>query len=125
PELQGRFPIRVELNSLTESDFFDILTHPKNALTKQYEAMLATEGVEVSFTEEAIKELARIAALVNSQVENIGARRLHTIMSSLFDELLFAVPDDINSGKITIDPAYVDKQLAGLVKDKDLSHYIL
>lgn len=125
PELQGRFPIRVELNSLTESDFYDILTHPKNALTKQYEAMLATEGVEVSFTEEAIKELARIAALVNSQVENIGARRLHTIMSSLFDELLFAVPDDINSGKITIDPAYVDKQLAGLVKDKDLSHYIL
>lgn len=125
PELQGRFPIRVELNSLTESDFFDILTHPKNALTKQYEAMLATEGVEVNFTEEAIKELARIAALVNSQVENIGARRLHTIMSSLFDELLFAVPDDINSGKITIDPAYVDKQLAGLVKDKDLSHYIL
>lgn len=125
PELQGRFPIRVELNSLTESDFFDILTHPKNALTKQYEAMLATEGVEVSFTEDAIRELARIAALVNSQVENIGARRLHTIMSSLFDELLFAVPDDINSGKIIIDPAYVDKQLSGLVKDKDLSHYIL
>lgn len=125
PELQGRFPIRVELNSLTEDDFFDILSKPKNALTKQYEAMLATEGVEIDFTEEAIRELAKIAALVNSQVENIGARRLHTIMSSLFDELLFAVPDDINSGKITIDPNYVEKQLAGLVKDKDLSHYIL
>ncbi len=125
PELQGRFPIRVELNSLTEDDFFDILSKPKNALTKQYQAMLDTEGVKITFTEEAIRELARIAALVNSQVENIGARRLHTIMSSLFDELLFAVPDDINSGEITIDPAYVEKQLAGLVKDKDLSHYIL
>ncbi len=125
PELQGRFPIRVELNSLTEGDFFDILTQPKNALTKQYIAMLETEGVEIDFTEDAIRELARIAAEVNAQVENIGARRLHTIMSSLFDELLFAVPDDINSGKITIDPKYVEKQLAGLVKDKDLSHYIL
>ena len=125
PELQGRFPIRVELNSLTEDDFFDILSKPKNALTKQYQAMLETEGVTISFTEDAIRELAKIAALVNSQVENIGARRLHTIMSSLFDELLFAVPDDINSGEIIIDPTYVEKQLAGLVKDKDLSHYIL
>ena len=125
PELQGRFPIRVELNSLTEGDFVEILSKPKNALTKQYQAMLDAEGVEISFTEDAIRELARIAALVNSQVENIGARRLHTIMSSLFDELLFAVPDDINSGKITIDPKYVEKQLEGLVKDKDLSHYIL
>lgn len=125
PELQGRFPIRVELNSLTESDFFDILTKPKNALTKQYQAMLRSEGVDIEFTEDAILELARIAALVNSQVENIGARRLHTIMSSLFDELLFAVPDDINSGSITIDPTYVEKQLEGLVKDKDLSQYIL
>ncbi|GAB5408275.1 MAG: ATP-dependent protease ATPase subunit HslU [Balneolaceae bacterium] len=125
PELQGRFPIRVELNSLTEDDFFDILSKPKNALTKQYQAMLETEGVKITFTEEAVRELAKIAALVNSQVENIGARRLHTIMSSLFDELLFAVPDDINSGEITIDPNYVEKQLAGLVKDKDLSHYIL
>lgn len=125
PELQGRFPIRVELNSLTEEDFVEILTKPKNALTKQYQAMLEAEGVKISFTDDAIKELARIAALVNSQVENIGARRLHTIMSSLFDELLFAVPDDINSGEITIDPNYVEKQLEGLVKDKDLSHYIL
>ncbi len=125
PELQGRFPIRVELNSLTEEDFIKILSEPKNALTKQYEAMLETEGVSINFTEDAVKELARIAALVNSQVENIGARRLHTIMSSLFDELLFAVPDDINSGEITIDPTYVSKQLEDLVKDKDLSHYIL
>lgn len=125
PELQGRFPIRVELNSLTEDDFVDILSKPKNALTKQYIAMLESEGVEIDFDEEAIREIARIAAEVNASVENIGARRLHTIMSSLFDELLFAVPDDINSGKISIDKAYVDKQLAGIVKDKDLSHYIL
>ncbi|WP_020402030.1 ATP-dependent protease ATPase subunit HslU [Gracilimonas tropica] len=125
PELQGRFPIRVELNSLTEDDFVDILSKPKNALTKQYIAMLASEGVEIEFSDEAIREIARIAAEVNSSVENIGARRLHTIMSSLFDELLFAVPDDINSGKITIDKDYVDKQLSGIVKDKDLSHYIL
>jgi len=125
PELQGRFPIRVELTSLTEDDFVDILSKPKNALTKQYIAMLDTEGVTIEFKEDAIREIARIAAEVNSSVENIGARRLHTIMSSLFDELLFAVPDDINSGEITIDKAYVDKQLSGIVKDKDLSHYIL
>ena len=125
PELQGRFPIRVELSSLTEEDFIDILSIPKNALTKQYIAMLKTEGVHIEFKEDAIREVARIAAEVNSSVENIGARRLHTIMSSLFDELLFAVPDDINSGEITIDKAYVDKQLADIVKDKDLSHYIL
>lgn len=125
PELQGRFPIRVELNSLTESDFIDILSKPKNALTKQYIAMLKTEGVSITFTDDAIQEIAKIAAEVNASVENIGARRLHTIMSSLFDELLFAVPDDINSGHITIDRSYVEKQLSSLAKDKDLSHYIL
>lgn len=125
PELQGRFPIRVELNSLTEQDFFDILTQPKNALTKQYQAMLASEGVEVEFTDNALKEVSAIAAQINQQVENIGARRLHTILSSLLDELLFAIPDDINSGDITIDQDYVNKQLNDLVKDKDLSHYIL
>ncbi len=125
PELQGRFPIRVELDSLTEEDFYRILSEPKNALTKQYQAMLDTEGVSITFEDEAIKDLARIAAEVNAQVENIGARRLHTVMSSLFDELLFAVPDDINSGEINIDSAYVSKQLESLVKDKDLSHYIL
>ena len=125
PELQGRFPIRVELNSLSEGDFYNILNQPKNALTKQYQAMLATEGVHISFSDEAVKELARIAAEVNEQVENIGARRLHTIMSSLFDELLFAVPDDIKKGNITIDKDYVNQQLENLVKDKDLSQYIL
>lgn len=125
PELQGRMPIRVELNSLTEDDFFDILTKPKNALTKQYQAMLAAEGVTIEFTDEAIREVASIAAQVNQAVENIGARRLHTILSSLLDELLFAVPDDIGSGEITIDRDYVNKQLDDLVKDKDLSHYIL
>lgn len=125
PELQGRLPIRVELDSLTEKDFYDILTKPKNALTKQYQAMLNTEGVTVNFGDDAIKEIARIAAEVNQQVENIGARRLHTILSSLLEELLFAVPDDIGSGKIDIDKEYVSKQLDSLVKDKDLSHYIL
>jgi ATP-dependent HslUV protease ATP-binding subunit HslU len=125
PELQGRFPIRVELDSLTEEDFYNILTQPKNALTKQYQAMLDTEGVTVNFNDEAIQEIARIAAQVNSQVENIGARRLHTILSSLLEELLFAVPDDIGSGTIDIDKSYVTKQLADLVKDKDLSHFIL
>lgn len=125
PELQGRLPIRVELNSLTEQDFFDILTQPKNALTKQYQAMLNSEGVDIEFTENALKEIASIAAQVNQSVENIGARRLHTILSSLLDELLFAVPDDISSGEITIDKDYVNKQLDDLVKDKDLSQYIL
>jgi len=125
PELQGRFPIRVELDSLTETDFYNILTKPKNALTKQYQAMLRTEGVTVNFDDESIKEIARIAAQVNDQVENIGARRLHTILSSLLEELLFAVPDDIGSGTVDIDKSYVNKQLSGLVKDKDLSHFIL
>jgi ATP-dependent HslUV protease ATP-binding subunit HslU len=125
PELQGRFPIRVELDSLTEEDFIEILTKPKNALTKQYQAMLASEGVTVAFTDGAVREIAKIAAEVNEQVENIGARRLHTILSSLLEELLFAVPDDIGSGKIDVDENYVHKQLDGLVKNKDLSHYIL
>ncbi len=125
PELQGRFPIRVELDSLTEEDFFNILTKPKNALTKQYQAMLQSEGVTIDFKTDAVREIAKIAAEVNEQVENIGARRLHTILSSLLEELLFAIPDDIGSGQVTIDKAYVNKQLDGLVKDKDLSHYIL
>jgi len=125
PEMQGRFPIRVELNSLTEQDFFKILTQPKNALTKQYQAMLKSEGVTVNFTEDAVLEIAKIAAEVNQEVENIGARRLHTILSSLLEELLFAVPDDISSGEIDVDQSYVHKQLDGLVKNKDLSHYIL
>jgi len=125
PELQGRFPIRVELNSLTENDFVKILTEPKNALTKQYKAMLASEGITLEFKEEAIKELAKIAARVNERIENIGARRLNTIMSSLLEELLFIVPDDIHDGTITIDKEYVEKQLDEVVTDQDLSHYIL
>ncbi len=125
PELQGRMPIRVELDSLSEDDFFDILTKPKNALTKQYQAMLKAEDVNIEFTDDAIREIAAIAAQVNERVENIGARRLHTILSTLLDELLFAVPHDISTGDITIDKAYVNKQLDDLVKDKDLSHYIL
>ena len=99
PELQGRFPIRVELKSLTEDDFVQILTQPQNALLKQYQAMLKTEGVELEFTEDAIREVARIATEVNEQVENIGARRLHTILTTLLDEILFDVPDKLPTGK--------------------------
>ena len=125
PELQGRFPIRVELNSLNEKDFYNILTQPRNALTKQYQALLSSEGIELKFTDDSMQEIARIATLVNQQVENIGARRLHTILSSLLDELLFSVPDDIHDQSITVDKEYVNKQLDNLVEDQDLSHYIL
>ncbi|MFU8858979.1 MAG: ATP-dependent protease ATPase subunit HslU [Cyclonatronaceae bacterium] len=125
PELQGRFPIRVEMDSLTEVDFYKILTTPQNALTKQYQAILASEGVTLNFDDPAIREIARIAAEVNQSIENIGARRLHTILSSVLEELLFAVPDDIKEGEITIDKAYVEKQLDSLVKNRDLSHFIL
>ncbi|TVQ15515.1 MAG: ATP-dependent protease ATPase subunit HslU [Balneolaceae bacterium] len=125
PELQGRFPIRVEMDSLTEEDFYLILTTPQNALTKQYQAILASEGVTLHFDDDAIREIARIAAEVNLSIENIGARRLHTILSSVLEELLFAVPDDIKTGEITIDKAYVEKQLDSLVKNRDLSHFIL
>jgi ATP-dependent HslUV protease ATP-binding subunit HslU len=125
PELQGRFPIRVEMDSLTEEDFYQILTTPQNALTKQYQAILASEGVTLLFDDPAIREIARIAAEVNMSIENIGARRLHTILSSVLEELLFAVPDDIKTGEITIDKAYVEKQLDSLVKNRDLSHFIL
>lgn len=125
PELQGRFPIRVEMDSLTESDFYQILTAPQNALTKQYTAMLESESVNLSFKDEALKEIARIAAEVNREVENIGARRLHTILSTVLEELLYSVPDDIHTGTIEIDKAYVAKQLDAIVKNKDLSQYIL
>ncbi len=125
PELQGRFPIRVEMDSLTEEDFYNILTRPKNALTKQYIAMMQSEGVELEFTDEALREIAKVAAEVNASIENIGARRLHTILSTVLEELQFAIPDDIGSGKVTIDKDYVDRQLARLTRDKDLSHYIL
>lgn len=125
PELQGRFPIRVEMDSLTENDFYEILTKPKNALTKQYEAMFASENVTLRFDDEAIKEIARVAAEINASVENIGARRLHTILSTVLEELLFSIPDDISEGEIEIDKEYVNKQLDSLVKNRDLSQYIL
>ena len=125
PELQGRFPIRVEMDSLTEEDFYKILTLPKNALTKQYTAMFQSEGVGLEFADDAIREIAKVAAEVNSSIENIGARRLQTILSTVLEELQFAIPDDINSGKVTIDKAYVDQRLEQLTRNKDLSRYIL
>jgi ATP-dependent HslUV protease ATP-binding subunit HslU len=125
PELQGRFPIRVELKSLTESDFVEILTTPQNALLKQYSALLETEGVSLDFTKDGIKEIARIATEVNSQVENIGARRLHTILTTLLDEILFDAPDSIPTKKVKINAAVVKEKLDKIVKDRDLSKYIL
>jgi len=124
PELQGRFPIRVELNSLTENDFVRILTEPENALIKQYKALLITENVEMEFTEDGICEIARIATSVNTKAENIGARRLHTIMTTLLEELLFNAPE-MKKKKIVINAKEVKKKLDAIVKDEDLSRYIL
>ena len=124
PELQGRLPIRVELESLTQDDFKRILTEPRNALIKQYVALLATEGVTVEFTDDSIAELARVAADVNAQMENIGARRLHTIMERLLDDLSFDAPD-LEDKTRKIDAAYVREKLDDIVKDEDLSRYIL
>ncbi|MCX7797220.1 MAG: ATP-dependent protease ATPase subunit HslU [Melioribacter sp.] len=125
PELQGRFPIRVELKSLTEEDFIKILTLPENALLKQYAALLQTEGVQIEFTDDAIREIARTAALVNEQVENIGARRLHTILTTLLEDILFDVPDRMPETKIVITGEMVNKKLDKIVKNRDLSKYIL
>lgn len=126
PELQGRFPIRVELESLTEENFYQILKAPKNALTKQYEAMLKAEEVELSFDDDALRELAKIAFQANTEVENIGARRLQTVMSHLLNEIMFDVPDKIGANaKILITKELVNERLAGLVKNRDLSQYIL
>lgn len=125
PELQGRFPIRVELNSLNEDDFVQILTTPQNALLKQYGALLETEGVKLSFSKDGIREIARIATEVNEQVENIGARRLHTILTTLLDEILFDVPDKIPSDTVKIDAKFVKDKLEKIVKDRDLSKFIL
>jgi ATP-dependent HslUV protease ATP-binding subunit HslU len=125
PELQGRFPIRVELQSLTEDDFIKILTVPHNALIKQYAALLNTEGVDIGFNDESIREIAKTAAHVNSEVENIGARRLHTILTTLLEDILFEVPDNIPSEKIEITKELVNEKLESIVKDRDLSKYIL
>jgi ATP-dependent HslUV protease ATP-binding subunit HslU len=124
PELQGRLPIRVEMQSLKEEDFVRILTEPKNALVKQYIALLETEGVKLQFTEDAIQAIARFATSVNEQTENIGARRLHTILEKVLDELSFEAPD-LKKKVVKIDAAYVTKQLADIVKNQDLSRYIL
>ena len=124
PELQGRFPIRVELSSLSENDFVRILTEPKNALLKQYAALLETESVKLSFSDDAIAAIARFAAQVNSQTENIGARRLHTILEKVLDEISFEAPE-LKKKQVRIESEYVEKQLASIVKDQDLSRYIL
>ncbi len=124
PELQGRFPIRVELKSLNQSDFKSILTEPKNALVKQYTALLKTEGIKAKISEDAIDEIASLAFQVNESVEDIGARRLHTIMEKLFENLFFDAPD-LEEKSVTIDADYVRGELAEIVKDQDLSRYIL
>src|SRR5271156_5619852 len=124
PELQGRLPIRVELTALTEGDFVRILTEPKNALIKQYIALLDTEGLKLNFTDDAIATLARYAVMVNEQTENIGARRLHTILEKVLEEISFDAPD-LKKKNVKVDGAYVTKQLADIVKNQDLSRYIL
>ncbi len=124
PELQGRFPIRVELKSLTQEDFIKILTEPKNALTKQYEALLKTEGLKVSFAKSAVSEIARICEEVNQRMQNIGARRLHTIMEKLLEDLSFDAPE-LKTKKVIVNKDMVRKRLADIVKDEDLSKYIL
>jgi ATP-dependent HslUV protease ATP-binding subunit HslU len=124
PELQGRLPIRVELQSLKEEDFVRILTEPKNALIKQYVALLETEGVKLNITDDAVDTIAKFATVVNEQTENIGARRLHTILEKVLDELSFEAPD-LKKKNVKVDSAYVNKQLAEIVKNQDLSRYIL
>ncbi|HUP03947.1 MAG TPA: ATP-dependent protease ATPase subunit HslU [Bryobacteraceae bacterium] len=124
PELQGRFPIRVELKSLTVEDFIRILKEPKNALAKQYTALLETEGIKLILTDDALEEVARFAAQVNESAENIGARRLHTIMEKLLEEVSFEGPD-LKKKTVKVDATYVRKQLTDIVKDQDLSRYIL
>ena len=124
PEFQGRFPIRVELSSLTKADFVRILTEPKNALIKQYEALLETEGVHLKFAEDAVQEIALIASDVNERTENIGARRLHTILERLLDEVSFAAPE-MHGKEVAIDAEYVRERLAPILNNEDLSRYIL
>jgi len=124
PELQGRFPIRVELEALETADFIRILTEPRGSLVKQYTALLATEEVMLTFEASAVNRIAEFATLVNERTENIGARRLHTVMEKLLDEISFHAPD-LEEKTIVIDAAYVDKMLADIVSNEDLSRYIL
>jgi len=124
PELQGRFPIRVELNPLTQEDFVRILTEPQNALIIQYEALLQTEGIELKFTESAISEIAKMAYAANESMENIGARRLHTVMEALLDDISFNA-SDTEEKEITIDKDYVGDKLSEILEDRNLSRYIL
>jgi ATP-dependent HslUV protease ATP-binding subunit HslU len=124
PEMQGRFPLRVELNSLTKEDFIRILTEPQNALIKQYTALLATEGVDLNFTSDAIEEIASIASAVNDATENIGARRLYTIMERFLEDVSFEAPH-MDGVKVEINSAYVRDKLQDIVRDQDLSRYIL
>jgi ATP-dependent HslUV protease ATP-binding subunit HslU len=124
PELQGRFPIRVELTSLERADFVRILTEPKNALTRQYEALMATEGIELVFEESAVEEMASYAAETNQRAENIGARRLHTILEAVLEELSFTAPERADK-KIIVDGAYVKRALDPILRDQDLAKYIL
>src|SRR5204863_1442962 len=124
PELQGRFPIRVELEPLGRDEFVRILTEPKNALIKQYLALMATEGVTLDFTPPAVERIAELATLVNERTENIGARRLHTVLERLLDEVSFHAPE-LGGQSITIDAPYVDRMLADIAKSDDLSRYIL
>jgi len=128
PEFQGRFPIRVELRSLGKEDFIRILKEPENALTKQYAALMETEGIKLKFTEDAIAEISEMATIVNDRMENIGARRLHTIMERILDIISFDAPDMVATGeikKIAIDAKYVRERLSDIIKDEDLSKYIL
>jgi ATP-dependent HslUV protease ATP-binding subunit HslU len=124
PELQGRFPIRVELEALSREDFVRILTEPKSALIKQYMALLSTEGVTLRFTDPAVGRIADFAMLVNERTENIGARRLHTVMEKLLDQVSFDAPDMLDKS-VTIDEAFVDRMLADIVRNEDLSRYVL
>ena len=124
PELQGRFPIRVELKPLTERDFVRIMTEPENALTKQYAALVVADGAALDFTEEGIAEIARIAAQVNERMENIGARRLHTVMTTLLEDVLYELPDGV-TGRIVVDPPLVRERLKAIAEDEDLRKYIL
>ena len=124
PELQGRFPLHVELKDLSEEDFYRILTEPENAITKQYKALLSTENVEIEFEDEALREISRIAYDVNQTNDNIGARRLHTVMEKLLEELSFSA-DELSGQKVTITKEYVNDRLKNIVENQDLSKYIL